>query len=482
MPRLRPIFLIEGYLLLVVGCLMGLPTLVDLAQGNNDWHVFVVSGATTLFMGGALVATCWERHIRLDLRQGFVLTTTSWLLISAFSALPFFFSSLNLDFTDGFFEAISGLTTTGSTVLTGLDSMPPGILLWRSLLQWIGGVGIIVMAVAMLPFLRVGGMQLFRTESSDRSDKALPRATQVAAAIILVYAFLTSVCALFYWLEGMTGFEAINHAMTTLSTGGYSTSDASMGHFPQPAIHWTSTLFMLLGSLPFVLYVKMAHGQFRTLIQDSQVRFFLLFVGNIVLALVVWQVGVNGVALPEALRHVAFNVASVISTTGYASTDYSLWGTFPVGVMLFLTVIGGCTGSTAGGIKIFRIQLLRLVGMRQFRRLLYRHEAVNLLYDGRTLSDDVVLSAGVFVFLFLAVIAILTVALTAVGLDLVTSLTGAATALANVGPGLGDIIGPAGNFSTLPDSAKWLLSVGMLLGRLEIFTVLVLLTPSFWRY
>lgn len=477
----QPIVFIVGIFITVLGVVMGAPALADIATGNRDWLTFAISGAGGLTCGMLMILSSYRTQITLSIHQAFLLTTSAWIGASAFTALPFYFSELDISYTDAFFEAVSGLTTTGSTVLTGLDSMPAGILLWRSILHWVGGIGIIVMAVAILPYLRVGGMQLFRTEYSDRSEKVLPGAAQIAGAITRVYVVLTLLCILAYWWCGMTVFEAVNHAMATLSTGGYSTSDASMGHFPQPAIHWFATFFMIAGGLPFALYVQAINRRNFRYVFDSQVRFFLVFLAIVIGILSTWLSVSQGYDFLVALRLVAFNVVSIVTTTGFATTDYTLWGPPAQMVFFLLTYIGGCTGSTAGGIKIFRFQVMYAATQIQFRRLVHPHAVYIARYHGTPLSDEVMASVANFVLLFLSSAVFLSVALGCLGLDFVTAVSGAATALANVGPGLGTTIGPAGNFATLPDAAKWLLSAGMLLGRLEILTCLILLMPSFWR-
>jgi len=477
----RPILFVLGALLAALALGMVAPAIADLAASNSDWITFAVSAALSAFLGVLLLLATMGEGVELNLRQAFLLTTSSWITLSAVGALPFMFSTLNLSYTDAFFEAVSGLTTTGSTVLIGLDEMPPGILLWRAILQWIGGIGIIVMAIAMLPYLRVGGMQLFRTESSDRSEKALPRAAQVAAATSLAYVALSVACAMAYYAGGMTGFEAVVHAMTTVSTGGYSTSDSSMGHFESPAIHWTATLFMLLGALPFVLYIKSFQGRLGSFWRDSQVRHFVTGVLIVVLALAVWLYLTGDVEPAAALRLAAFNVVSVITTTGYATADYGDWGQFAVVVFFFLTFLGGCTGSTSGGIKAFRLEVATMAMRKQLHRLFQPHGVFPTIYRGQVLAKDVSRSVMDFLFIFVMAFIALAVGLAALGLDFVTAISGAATALANVGPGLGSVIGPAGNFAALPDAAKWMLSAGMLMGRLEFLTVLVVVMPAFWR-
>jgi len=479
--NLKPIILINGIFLLIIGALMLVPCAVDFSLGDMGYKAFLLGSGFSEFFGCLMVLSSSEKNISLDLRQGLLLTTTSWIVISAFSAVPLVFGLPGLSFTDAFFETMSGLTTTGSTVLTQLETLPHGILLWRSMLQWVGGVGIIAMAIVILPFLRVGGMQLFKAESSDRSDKVFPRVQQIAGAIALVYVVLTLACGLLYAQEGMTAFEAVNHAMTTLSTGGFSTSDGSMGAFHNPSVLWTSTVFMLLGGMPFVLYVKAIHGNLGELLLNSQVRSFLVAVVLVTFLITTWLVHENNFDALVALRISAFNIVSIITTTGYASTDYTLWGTFPVAVLFFLTLVGGCTGSTAGGLKIFRFEIMYRFLKRQLQMQLYPHGSYVSTYNKRHLPDEIMRSTGVFIFLFVLAVAALSTALTFTGLDILTSISGAFTAVANVGPGFGDTIGPAGNFSTLPDVAKWLLSFGMLLGRLEVLTVLLLFSRSYWQ-
>lgn len=485
MPNFRPVLFVVSILLLALAVTMLIPAALDAVYGNPDWKVFLASAGFTGACGGGLaLATRCRVSGGLSLRQAFLLTPLSWCATAAFAAVPFqfcHFPDLSLNYANAFFETMSGLTTTGSTVLVGLDSTPEGILLWRALIQWLGGIGIIAVAIAVLPALRVGGMQLFRTESSDRSAKVLPRAQQIAKAIAGVYAGLTVVCGLSYWAAGMTPFEAVVHALTSVSTGGYSTSDNSIGHFESPVLHWLVTFFMLAGSLPFVLYVRTLTGQTNALWRDSQVRSLMAFLAAVILPLSLWLTWRSDYEFFDALRLVAFNVVSVVSTTGYALTDYSLWGNLAVGVFFGLTFIGGCTGSTAGGMKIFRFEVMAVLLRTHFLRLLYPRGVFPRQYGNRLLDDDVLGSVIVFFALFFSAYSLLTIALMAFGLDFITSASAAVTSLANVGPGLGAVIGPAGNFSTLPDGAKWLLSFGMLLGRLELFTVLILFMPQFWR-
>lgn len=412
----------------------------------------------------------------------FVLTVSSWFIIALLSALPFYLSDDGISAADAFFEGSSGITTTGATVFTGLDSMDRDILLWRSILQWIGGIGIIGMFVAVLPFLRVGGMRLFATESSEWTDKALPRMKTLSRGLLIVYLFFSVLAVLTYWLSGMTLFDAFNHGLTSIATGGFSTSDLSMGKFSD-LILMEATLFMIIGSLPFFLFVREMHGQHGVLFRDQQVRLLLLILLAVPLLLTLYRWLVSPVPFDPLHNYVAalFNVTSVVTTTGYASEDYSTWGPLAFVLFFFLMFIGGCSGSTAGGMKIFRFQLSMIILREQLMRLLHPRAVLTRNYNGRAVSDEIISSMIAYTFIFLLCLFLMTVALAALQLDFVTSLSGALTSLTNVGPGLGDIIGPAGNFSSLPDAAKWVLAVGMLMGRLEILSVVIVFSPAFWR-
>ena len=479
---LRPILVVIGILLIILALFMAPPMVADMAAGHPDWQVFMAAGAVTLFTGVTLVLmNQGYRDAELTSRHAFLMVAAVWVVVAFFAALPLAFSELNLTLADAVFEATSGITTTGSTVIVGLELAPPGILLWRAILQWLGGIGIIVMGVAILPILRVGGMQLVRAESSDLSEKILPRAAQIASAIGLIYLVLTVLCAVLYYSAGMATFEAAAHAMTTIATGGYSTRDASIGAFASAPIEAIGIVFMILGSLPFVLYIQVTNGQLRPLFTDVQVRWFLGIIAAFVLPIASWLVIVEQAAPLDALRHTAFNIVSLISTTGYASSDYGLWGTFPVTALFFLMCVGGCTGSTAGGIKIFRFTVLHAVAKSQIARLVRPHGVFVPTFNRRPIPETAAIAVMAFVFMFALSFAIFAMLLAMLGLDYLTAMSGALTALANVGPGLGDIIGPAGSFSSLPEGAKWLLSAAMLLGRLELFTILILFTPAFWR-
>lgn len=482
-PRMdmRPIFYVIGILLFTLALGMTVPMLADLSADNPDWKTFFLCIIFTAFFGGALILTNTSTTgFSLNVRQAFVLTTASWTVLAAFGALPFTLSGMKMSITDAIFESISGITTTGSTVITGLESVPPGILLWRAILQWLGGIGFIVMAMSILPFLKVGGMQLFRTESSE-SEKALPRAAQLATSIGLIYLALTVACMIGYALTGMHPFDAWAHAMATLSTGGFSTFDNSFAHFDNPGIEFVAIIFMILSGLPFVLYVKTVRGDWKALYRDSQVRWFLTIIGISIVTMVIFLIWKESMSFEQSLRRAAFNVASIITGTGFTMGDYGLWGGFAVSLLFFLTVVGGCSGSTTCGIKIFRFQILYSIVDAQIKQLLHPHGIFIPHYNGKAIPRDAATSVMSFFFLYALCFSVLAIALSYVGLDFLTAMSAAATTLSNVGPGLGQFIGPAGTFAPLPDSAKWMLCVGMLLGRLELFTVLVLLAPQFWR-
>ena len=481
---IRPVLYLTGGMLVALSAAMLAPMALDLYLGDDHWTVFAASSFMTFVCGvAALQIFHCKLATGLTLRQAFLLTPLSWTTVVLFAALPLYFSGyqeLSGSFTNSIFEAMAGLTTTGATVLTGLDEAPRGLLLWRALLQWLGGIGIVATAIAILPTLGVGGMQLFRTESSDRSDKVLPRAREIAIALLGIYVVFTIACALTYWLIAMSPFEAVAHALSTVSTAGFSTSDKSFGAWNNPALDWAAVVFMLSGAIPYVLYVQLLQGRSDPL-RNSQVRALFGFL-LIVVALVaagLWFSGKYGFA--DSLRYAAFNVVSIVTTTGYATTDYTLWGNVATGIFFGLAFIGGCTGSTTGGMKIFRFEVMARMLRGHFLHLLYPRGVFVRTYAGRQLPDDVLSSVVVYFSIFFACYSLLTISLMALDLDFLTSASAAVASLANVGPGLGPIVGPAGNYGSLPDAAKWLLSFAMLLGRLELFTVLILFMPQFWR-
>lgn len=481
LPTLRIIGFIIGIFLITLACGMLLPILTLVIYGRiNEIDSFIWAGTITLCAGLALVLPGRPEHVHLRPRDMYMLTTASWLVVCVFAALPLNFLQ-DLSYTDAFFETMSGITTTGSTVVSGLDRASPGVLMWRSMLHWLGGIGFIGMAVAILPLLRVGGMRLFQTESSDWSEKVMPRSHMVAKYIVGIYIGFTLLGILAFHMAGMNWFDAINHSMSAISTGGFSTSDASLGKFSE-ASHWVAVVLMLLGGLPFTLYVATLRGDRMALFKDHQVHGFLLMLTVVCLLFSVWLWMSSKHDYLDALRLVTVNVVSVVTTTGLVVSDYSLWGGFAVMVFFYLTFVGGCSGSTSGGLKIFRFQIAYVLLKANLNQLIHPRAVIKQQYNGYPLDEEIVRSILTFSFFYTITIGVIALGLSMLGLDLITALSGAATAVCNVGVGLGPIIGPAGNFAPLPDAAKWMLSIGMLLGRLEIITVLVLLTPAFWKH
>lgn len=480
MLNFRALLFILGLFLSMLTAFMFVPMLIAAVNGEETVGSFILSALAT----GSCATLCLHngnsKNINLNIRDMFLLTSLTWLIVSLFAAMPFTLYH-GIGYTDAFFETMSGITTTGSTVLVGLDTMDHSILIWRSLLQWLGGIGFIVMAVAILPFLNVGGMRLFRTESSDWSDKTVPRTQNMAKHLFFIYILLTFICSVAYYLAGMTGFQAINHAMTTLSTGGYSTSDSSMAAFSNSA-HWVGVVFMAAGGLPLLLFVQTIQQRDIKVWNDAQVKGFLFFISLVSCFIGFWLWFTRDIALIDALRLAWFNVVSVVTTTGYGLTDYGSWGAFANIAFLFLMFVGSCSGSTSGGIKIFRFQIAGAIMREQLKQQCHPNGIFRERYNNRLINEDIVRSLITFILLFMLAIVGLSIILVLTGLDPMTSFTGAITAVSNVGPGLGPIIGPVGNFSTLPDVAKWALAFGMLLGRLEILTVAVLFHPSFWKY
>jgi trk system potassium uptake protein TrkH len=475
----------NGLLLMILASALGIiGMLTKLSQGFFD-VAFVDAAFVTAFFGGALVlSNRTRRRPRISIHTGYLLTFSCWVVLSLFASMPLYFSALGLSYTDAIFETVSALTTTGSTVLTGLDNMPHDLLLWRSFLQWLGGIGVVVVAMAILPMLRVGGMNLFKSESSDISGKVVGRMDYFVKLSICVYAFLTSVCAILYHLAGMNWFDALNHAMTTISTGGFSTHDASMGYFNSFWIEMVGTSFMLIGAMPLVMYAHffIVHHGDRTKRRYDQVQGLFAIYATAVFLLSVWNWAHNDMAFFMSVRQSMFNAASMLTGTGFASADFSQWGSFALGVMFILYFIGGCAGSTAGSIKIFRWQILMKGLNLQFLRNVYPNTVVTMRYGGRVVDDRTMHSVRNFLFLFLLSFAFFSLVLMAYGIDFLGATSAVAQALSNAGPALTPELGPNGNFANVPDGVKWVLGLVMITGRLELFTVYALIVPSFWKF
>jgi trk system potassium uptake protein len=476
----RPIFYVIGVLLGILAASMILPMLVDLYSLSSDWRVFFLSIVITAFFSGSLILSNGGQKFDLSIRQAFVLTALSWLVLGLFSAMPFYMSELGLNYTDAFFEAMSGITTTGATVITGLDTAPKGILLWRGILHMLGGLGFVVMGISVLPLLRVGGMRLFRTESSEK-EKALPRAAENAKFIAMIFLLLTFLCMMCFMFTGMSLLDATVHAMSAVATGGFANYDASFASFTNPWARIIAITFMLAGSLPFILYIRALRGDMRPLLKDQQVRVMLLTTTGISLVMAAYLSFDQDTGFFDALLRALFNVTSVITTTGFVSEDYGLWGATPIVIFFFITFIGGCSGSTSGGIKIFRFQVMFAVVGVQIKKLLYPHGTFIAHYNKRPIPPDVPASVMVFFFMFMMVLVMGTICVSLTGIDFMSSISAVVSCLSNVGPGLGTIAGPSGTYAPFSDTAIWILSVCMLLGRLELFTLLVLFSPYLWK-
>ena len=478
----RSVLNIIGLLLCIEAFAMLIPMLIDLLYQNRNWEKFLFSSVITFFIGLVLYFSFKKEKILIKVRQAFVLTILSWIIIAVFASLPFVFSSANLNYTDAFFESISGITTTGATVINNLDDLNEGILIWRSLLQWFGGIGIIVLAMAILPTLQIGGMQLLLMEQDDPYEKTLPKINHFIIEIFSLYLGLTIACSLLYYIFGMNGFEAIAHSMTTISTGGFSTHNSSIGFFDSSSIETISIIFMIIGSLPFVVYLKFMHGDRSSIIKDDQIKLFTLIIILLVGLTTLWlQKNFLQENLFHSLRLSAFNITSVLTGTGYTSTNYNTWGSFGLVIMIIIMFIGGCAGSTTGGIKIFRLQLLFRGAKTQIKKLTQPHGVFLTSFNGKSVRDDTFNSIMGFFFMYILVFIFAAIALSFFNIDFITSFSAAASAISNVGPGLGTTIGPTSNYSLLPNGAKWILSLTMLVGRLELFTFLVLLSVNFWK-
>ena len=460
---------------------MLIPYSIQILTQENS-HSFISASFITIFIGILFILANLEKQFKLNLQQTFLFSALAWLMIAAFGSLPFLLSPISFTISEAFFESMSGITTTGATVITDLESTPKSILLWRAIMQWLGGIGIIVMAITILPLLKVGGMQLFKMEGPLSAEKILPRTLEVATILIVTYFSLTFLCAFFYWFFGMTIFDSVAHSMTTLATGGFSTHNKSIGFFSNSNIEIVASIFIILGSIPFITYLKFIKGNKKIFKEDIQIKGFIniLIISIIIMVTYLFIIN-NEMNFFENLRISFFNVISILSGTGYVTDDFGLWGNFSLIFFLFLMFIGGCAGSTACGIKIFRLQMLLIFLKNQLVKLISPNSVILIKYNNQKISDDFIKSVITFIFSFLFIFLIIALLLSITGLDFLTAISGAASAISNVGPGLGDVIGPNGNYKNIPDISKWILAFGMLLGRLELFAVLVLFFPSFWR-
>ena len=478
MSNYKTVFFTLGILQIILGVAMFIPIIAQFIYSEID-SSFFGSSIITIIFGMLFFLSNLDHDKKLNLQQAFLLTALSWLSIAIFGSLPFIFSTIELSVTDAFFESMSGITTTGSTIISNLESAPKGILLWRALLQWLGGIGIIIMAITLMPIMNVGGMQLFKISSNDSSEKILPKSKEIASRLIFIYIGLTTVCAMTYWIFGMGKFDSLTHSMTTIATGGFSNYNESIGYFNSVSIEVSSMIFIILGSLPFIAYIKFISGNKKIFLSDIQIRSFLKIIFFSVIILSIYLL-INS-SDNYSFRNVTFNTISILTGTGYVNAEFDGWGSFPLTIFLTLMFIGGCAGSTTCGIKIFRIQILYLFIINQLKKIIYPKGVFIIKYDQNSVDDKFIASIISFIYFYFVIFFIISALLSLTGLDFITSISGAATSISNVGPGLGSIIGPNGDFSSLPDISKWILTIGMILGRLELFAILVLFLPSFWR-
>ena len=480
MSNYKTVFFIIGVLQIILGIFMAIPIILQLVFSELD-SSFIASSVITLVFGVLFVLSNLDYNKKINLQQAFLLTTLSWLTIAIFGALPFYFSNLNLSFTDSFFESMSGLTTTGSTIITNLEIVPKSILLWRALLQWLGGIGIIVMAITLMPIMNIGGMLLFKVLNTDSSDDILPSSKEISLKLVFIYFTLTLICAAAYKIFGMNFFDSLTHSMTTIATGGFSNYNESIGYFNNVKIEITAILFIILGSIPFIAYIKFLNGNRKVFLNDTQVTTFIkIIIISILLILIYLFFKLESFGLTD-LRSVIFNSISILTGTGYVTGQFDQWGSFSLFYFLILMFIGGCAGSTTCGIKIFRVQILYKFVMTQLKKIIYPRGIFVIKYENNNVNDKFLASIISFIYLYILIFFFITALLSITGLDFITSISAAATSISNVGPGLGSVIGSNGNFSTLPDASKWILSAGMILGRLELFAILVLFLPSFWK-
>ena len=480
MPNYKTVFFTLGLLQIILGLSMLIPFLAQFIYNEKDTG-FIGSALITVIFGMLFYLSNLDHDKKINLQQAFLLTSLSWLSIAIFGSLPFIFSNLSLSLTDAFFESMSGITTTGSTIIVDLNEAPKGILLWRAMLQWLGGIGIIVMAITLMPIMNVGGMQLFKISSGDTTEKIMPKTKELSLRLIVIYLLLTILCLISYKIFGMSFFDSITHSMTTIATGGFSNYNESIGYFSSSYIEMTSVIFILCGSIPFIAYLKFLNGYKKIFISDTQIKAFFKIIITSIFILYFYLVIKNRSFTEIELTSVIFNVTSILTGTGYVTDDFSNWGNFPLIFFLILMFIGGCAGSTTCGIKVFRVQILYQFVGNQLKKIIYPHGVFNLKYEKKNVDDKFMSSVISFIFLYIVIFFIITALLSLNGLDFITSISAAATSISNVGPGLGDIVGPNGNFSELTNNSKWILSLAMILGRLELFAILVLFLPSFWR-
>ena len=479
--NLKPIALVSGTVTCAVGFFLFIPLIAEIIYESESWQSYAVPILLYLIVGGSLVITNRNVDLKISLKEAFIITVLSWLLLTFLCAVPFLYTEVNLGIVDALFESMSGVTTTGATTLSNIESLPKGILIWRAFLQWLGGIGIVVIALFILPFLRIGGMQLFHLEGDDPYDKSLPKISSVVKRIFIIYATLTVTLIFLYYVCGMLPFDAISHSFTTISTGGFSTYDSSFAFFNNDKILLVAIIFMILGSLPFLVLVQTSKKNLFAIFKDHQVRVFILILLIAILLIFYFANNyIDGNYLNKVIA-VSFNTISIISGTGYVSDNFENWGNYASVLFLILMFIGGCAGSTTGGLKIFRFQILFKYINLHLKKMLKPHSIIASRFNGRKINETTYESVMSFFFLYILTFFTSALLLSFSGLDFLTCISAAASTISNVGPGLGPIIGPDGNYAILDSYSKIILIATMFLGRLELLTILVLLLPSFWK-
>jgi len=475
------IFRIQGFLLILLGLSMCAPLLAGLACDQYAQQPFMLSIVCTLLCGATLIWCLPSSQKQISQREGFLIVSLGWILASLFGALPFLISGTFETFTDAFFETVSGFTTTGSTVLRDIEAQPLSILFWRSMIQWLGGMGIILFSIAILPMLGIGGMQLFKAEvPGPVVEKIKPRIVETARSLWKIYLLLSLILALLLLAGGMNLFEALCHTFTTMATGGFSTRNASIEAFGNPFIEMVTIVFMFAAGMNFVLHYRLFHGRFKSLRMDREFLFYCS-IWAAAIALVTLNVYAGTCSsLSTALRHAAFQVTSMLTTTGYSSTNFDTWPYFSKTILLLLMFIGGCAGSTAGGMKCIRSLLICKASYRELFYAVHPHAVATVRVGGRVIAEPILRAVAGFVLLYILLFILGSLGMTFCGLDLVSAVSAVAACLCNVGPGFG-AVGPYENFFAIPAIGKWILMLMMLLGRLEIYTLLIVLVPEFWR-
>ena len=479
------VFSVIGYLLCAIACAETLPAFIELIVFKTaDWVPFISASVFTAFFGFFMIfvnRSADKAIIRV--REAFLLTGLAWIFCSVFASIPFYWSSLNLSFTDSIFEAVASITTTGASVTPTAEFLPHGIIFWRSILQWIGGIGIIVMAMTIFPILRVGGMQLFRSEFSDHSDKVLPKISQIATVILATYMLFTLICAVLLFLAGMGWFDAICYGMSALSTSGFAIAGDSMGMDQNYWIELIIFIFMLLGGTTLMFFVRLSRSGVSALKNDKQVQWYFIFsfFAGIVLSLHLWLDQTTQLSWLQALRHGLFMAVSTITSSGFVQSDYMFWTPFSLTFLFMLSFIGGCTGSTAGGIKILRFYILFKMAAAHLRQLRFPHGVFVPVYQGHRLNETVATSVYTFLILYCITLILTACFFSWMGLDFTVALSSAAGFLGNIGQGYSSNPGLFAAFALTSPIVKWVCILIMILGRLELLTLIILLMPSFWK-